>query len=190
MLSTTTVKTLGLAGSGTPMPRGQPHSKPSARAGCHQTCQGRCQGMREVKDQPLPSPSHPSAGSQEHPQLLGSAEEQGLCEKLGMGSAELWHQMCLTTLTAAALSRAASSTYGMGGVFSPSFRVCDGPGRREENSREKESSKQPPLSPAGWPDGKALPKTMFVFSVYLKTTHKKLHHYIGNMQVILIVWCF
>lgn len=59
-------------------PEGQPYSKPSARAGCHQTCRRRCRGMREIKDHPLPSPSHPTAGSREHPQLLVSDEESGL----------------------------------------------------------------------------------------------------------------
>ena len=57
---------------------GQPYSKPSARAGCHQTCRRRCQGVREIKDQPLPSFSHPTAGSQERPQLPVSDEESGL----------------------------------------------------------------------------------------------------------------
>lgn len=45
-------------------------------------------------------------------------------------------------------------------------------------------------SPAGKPAGKALPKTMIGFSVYFKTTCIKLHHYRGNMRLILIIWFF
>lgn len=62
--------------------------------------------------------------------------------------------------------------------------------RRIGENSEKESSKKPTPSPAGQPDGKVLPKTLFAFLLYFKITYIKLPNYISNMKLVLIMLFF
>lgn len=65
-----------------------------------------------------------------------------------------------------------------------------GENNNNDDKKQQQEQQQPTLSPAGQPDDKVLPETLFAFLLYFKITNTKLPHYISNMQSILIVLFF
>lgn len=193
---TSIVKPLGLGSTGIPVPKCNLTERATlqqtqSQSGCNQMCRRIYQGMRETEDQLLPFPSHPRTGSWEHPSFW--------CQMRRAGLPFLWEAGNRISLAVASdvfdnpdhysyVLCAASSTYGLWGDHQSlgSMMVR----RLGKSNSKKERSKQPTLSPAGQPDGKVLPKTLFAFLLYFKPTKIKLPHYISNMQLILIMLFF